>query len=69
MRRAPVDLSHLSRHAANLDRLAHFERTLHQEHQAREQVAQRLLQRQADNDRRHAEGGQRPFDLLVPDEE
>ena len=68
VRRPPVDLFHLSRHAANFDRLADLERTLHQEHEARKEVAQRLLQRQPDDDRRDAEGREGALDLPSPDE-
>ena len=56
MCRPPVDLFHFSRDAAHLNCLAHLERALHQEHEAGEQVAQRFLQRESDNERRDAEG-------------
>ena len=54
--------------AAHFDGLADLERPLHQEHEAGEEVAERFLQRQADDDRRDAEGRERALDLPSPDE-
>ena len=68
MRRSPVHLAHPAGHLADLDRISDLERPLHQEHQPGEEVAQRLLQREAEDDGAHAQRRERALELPTPDE-
>ena len=65
--RAPVDLDHLAADLVHLDPVIDRDRPLEQQHEARHDVAERLLQREADHDRAEAERGERRGDLLPPD--
>jgi hypothetical protein len=67
MHRAPVDLLHHARGAADLDLVADLERPLHQQHDPREQVAERLLQREAEHQAAETERGEGAGEVGVPD--
>ena len=67
MHRAPVDLLHHACGAADLDLVADLERPLHEQHDPREQVAERLLQREAEHEAAEAERGERTGEVGVPD--
>ncbi len=68
VRRAPVHLAHPAGHLAHLDGVAHLEGSLHEEHQAGEQVAQGLLEREPHHDGAHPQRGERALQLAPPHE-
>ena len=65
--RAPVDLDDPSAHVADLDPVAHVERALGKQHEPRDDVAERFLQGEADDDGSEAERGERGGYFVAPD--
>ena len=64
---SPVDFDHLARRAVRNQPVADIERTLQEQHQSRDDIAERLLQREADHDAAETQSRERAGDFLLPD--
>lgn len=64
---APVDFDHPAAGGGGVQPIADLERLLEQHQQARDDLADRILQRQADDDRRDAQRGEQAADVRAPD--
>ena len=63
----PVDLDDLAGGALDHDPVPEVDWPFEKKHEARDDIPQRLLKRQANDDGANAQSGQRPLELLAPD--
>ena len=66
MRCAPVDFDHAAFRRRRFYPVAELKRLLEQDEQARDDLPDGVLQRQAEHDRRHAERGEQAADIVRP---
>src|SRR5690606_21231838 len=64
----PVDLDHATAFTVDEQPIAQLERLLEEQQKTRNHRTDRILQREADDDRSHAERGEQPADVSAPHE-